>query len=365
MRFRRTAIAACLLVAGCTAAPAPPAIAWTAVTLPADGPVATLDAAYCAGVWWVVGGRLGPGDATRPAAWTSGDGRTWRSVAFKALPGSLYGPQDLISSVGCADGRVAMIGAKPGGAHGIPRISTWRLNGGAMAEVSAPFDTYGGDSAVDVTHIAAGPAGFLITGDRTSGAAVWLSADGTGFRLIAGAPGLASDATAQTVARDAVAAGGQWVIVGGGTSPVNADERPAVWLTRDGTRFTRAPVPAWPGRSDPPGQPRYVELQRVVRIGAGLVAAGPRGDRLGAWRGPDWQAAGAFGTATDGVQSLTVAGAGRLIATSAGTLWRSDDDGGTWRPLAVPARAGDRLAVAGGPHGVLLAGAGRVWTAPQ
>jgi hypothetical protein len=319
------------------------------------GRLTVLDAAKCDSLWYVVGGVLGAGDATRPAAWTSADGHTWRSVPFAPLPSSLYGPQDLISSVACAGGRVAVIGAKPGGVHGNPRVSTWRLTGGKLAEVSAPFETYGGENGVNVSRIAAGPTGFLITGDRTSGAAVWLSPDGAKFRLFEDAPGLANDASHQTAARDAKAvADGQWVIVGGSAPKNSVDEAPAVWLTRDGSGFTRAAVPAKSG---------YNELQRVVRLGDDIVAVGPRGTTLGAWRGPDWREAGTFGQATNGVQALAVAG-GHLIAASDGTLWRSADAGGSWTSLRPPAGAGTVLAVAGDPHTVLVAGAGRVWLAP-
>jgi hypothetical protein len=363
--LRRILFACCLLLAACSSTPPPPPISWTEATLPipagTPGRLTVLDAADCDGLWYVVGGVLGAGDATRPAAWTSTDGHTWRSMTFAPLPGSFYGPQDLISSVACAGGRVAMIGAKPGGAHGIPRVSTWRLAGGRLDEVGAPFETYGGDRAVNVAHVAAGPAGFLITGNRTSGAAVWLSADGANFRLFEDAPGLADDATHQTAARDAVAAAdGQWVIVGGSAPKNSADEAPAVWLTRDGSGFARAAVPAKPG---------YNELERVVRVGADIVAVGPRGSSLGAWRSPEagpgrgWREDGTFGRSTDGVQALAVAG-GRLIAASGGTLWRSADGGGSWTSLSPPAGAGTALAVAGGPQAVLVAGAGRVWTAP-
>jgi hypothetical protein len=357
------ALAGCLLLAACSSpppAPPPRSITWTEAALPMPagppGRLTVLDAAECDGLWYVTGGVLGAGDTTRPAAWTSTDGRAWRSVTFAPLPGSYYGPQDLISSVGCASGRVAMIGARPGGAHGIPRVSTWRLSGGRMAEVGATFETYGGDRAVNVAHLAAGPGGFLITGNRTSGAAVWLSPDGAGFRLYEDAPGLAGDATHQTVARDAVAGpDGRWVIVGGSASKNSADQAPAVWLTTDGSRFGGAEVPAEPG---------YNELQRVVRLGAEVIAVGPRGQTLGAWRGPPWTEAGTFGQVGVGVQALAAAD-GRLIAAAGAGLWLSADAGGSWRALPAPAGAGSTLALAGGPHTVLLAGGGRVWTAPE
>jgi len=362
MAVRALASGLALLLAGCTAAapapPAPAAAGWVAASLPAPGgPAGQLvvrDAAGCGDRWYAVGGVLGPGDATRPAAWDSTDGRTWQSVRFVPLPGSYYGPQNLIDSVACAAGRVAMVGARPGGAHGNPRVSTWRLRpDGSMAEVSASFETYGGDSAVNVAHVAAGPDGFLITGNRTSGAAIWLSPDGAGFRLVENAPGLADDATQLSVARDAVdGPDGQWVVVGGLAPKQSADQLPAVWLTPDGSRFARTPVPAPAG---------YNELQRVVRLGDDLVAVGPRGSALGAWRahGGVWTQAGTFpGTS---VESLAVAH-GCLIAATGTRLWRSADRGQSWQALAPPAGATAPMAVAGRSDTVLLATGGRVWT---
>jgi hypothetical protein len=356
------AVLACgvgLLLAGCaTAAPSPPGPNWVEATLPmpggSAGRLAARDAAGCGDRWYAVGGVLGPGDTTRPAAWAGTDGHAWRSVPFVPLPGSYYGPQNLIYSVACADGRVAMIGARPGGAHGIPRVSTWRIRpDGAMAEVGAPFETYGGDSAVNVAHVAAGPAGFLITGNRTSGAAVWLSPDGGKFRLIEDAPVLADDATRSTVARDAApGADGQWVVVGGVAPKASADQSPAVWLTRDGSRFARIPVPAPAG---------FNELQRVVRLGADVVAVGPRGGALGAWRAhrTTWTQEGTFpGT---NVESVAVAH-GSLVAAAGAHLWRSTDGGRSWTALAPPAGATAPMAVAGRSDSLLLTAGGRLWT---
>jgi hypothetical protein len=113
-------------------------------------------------------------------------------------------------------------------------------------------------------------------------------------------------------------------------------------------------------------------LQRVVRIGDDIVAVGPRGQTIGAWRGPASALSrggstiaqeGTFGQAADGVQALAALGA-RLIATSGAGLWLSVDRGATWRPLRAPAGAGKSMAVAGRPGMVLLATNGRVWTAP-
>jgi hypothetical protein len=329
-----------LLLSGCTS----PADGW----VKADLPGLVQDAVDCGGRWYVAGTVTGPGDATRPAAWDSTDGRTWHSMAFTPLPGSYYGPQDVISSVGCANGLVAMVGGKPGGAHGIPRISTWRLVEGHMAEVAAPFETYGGDEAVNVGHIVGGPRGFIITGNRTSGAALWLSPDGKGFRLVE------NHRQSGTLARDAApAADGQWVVVGATAQPKSLDQAPAVWLGDD---WRPATVPSSAG---------YNELQRATRLGDDIVAVGPRGTAFGAWigSGTSWAEAGSFGDATGTVISLTAAGTVlfALVQTSDGrALWRSGDRGHAWSTVTIPTAA--PTAVAGRGSTVLLVADGHVWT---
>jgi hypothetical protein len=330
-----------LVVAGC-GNPAP-VVRWTESDIAGE----LHDAADCGGTWYAVGAVLGPDDATRPAAWTSTDGRIWQSLTFTALKSSFYGPQDVITSVGCGPAGVAMVGSKPGGAHGIPRVSTWRqLPDGSMAEVAAPFETYGGDSAVNVGHLVGGPQGFIITGNRTSGGAVWLSRDGRGFQLTELGGG---------VARDAVPApDGSWVVTGGTSAKKSLNQAPAIWLG--------------PGWQHPvvPGKGGYNELQRAVRLGPDIVAVGPRGSAFGAWigHGSSWSAAGAFGTESGTVASLTTAGTSLFaLVTYGGSrgVWRSDDRAATWQKVTTPvARA---TAVAGRTGSLLLVVGGRLWTA--
>jgi hypothetical protein len=374
----------CPILAACTpppvapspVAPAPMAVAWTAVTLPVPpgppGRIAVRDAVDCIGRWFVVGAVFAAGGATRPAAWDSTDGRSWRSLVFAARPTSLYGPQNVIYSVGCSGHRIVMIGSRSGGAHGNPRVSTWYQRAdGVLAEADASFETYGGERAVNVAHVAGGPAGFLIAGNRTTGAAAWLSPDGSAFRLIEDAAGLASAAGNTTWARDAAAtADGRWVLVGGIGRTGAVEQDPAAWSSADGNRWTPADVPVERGTND---------LQRVARLGDDLVAVGLRGDTFGAWRGRDggWQPVGRFGTTAGAVAhalSVTAAG-GRLLAgvdaDNALGVWLSADGGARWRPvgLPVPPQTGTdhALAVAGRGDTVLLAADdgshGTVWTA--
>ncbi|MBU2667436.1 hypothetical protein KOI35_28385 [Actinoplanes bogorensis] len=217
-----------MLVAACSKSPQEPA--WTRIDLPADGPVTLTDVADCGGTWWAVGAVRTSATEMRPAAWTDGGSGAWSAVRFDPLPSSYYGPRQEIRSMACAAGRVAMVGAVPGGAHGNPRVSTWRLDGERIVENAAPFETYGGDEAVGVGPIAAGAEGFAIVGIRTSGAAAWFSPDGKTFTLsesdIAGTAALAVGARPD----------GGWSITGTG-----ADQQTAAWIVDDGRWTSVAP----------------------------------------------------------------------------------------------------------------------------
>ncbi len=307
-----------------------PEPSWHRVDLP--GAADLRDVADCGGQWWAVGGRTGGG----PAAWTSADGDTWRSVPFAPLPASFYGPREVITDVACAGDRVAMIGAVPGGAHGNPRVSSWRLDGGRMVENAAPFETYGGDTAVDVGRLAGGPAGFAIAGNRSTGAAAWLSpADARVFTLFENAPGLAG----KTVARDAVAMpDGQWAIVGGAAAGSVLDQRAAVWLTTDGKSWTR---------DDPPAAGGFNEIQRAVRDGDDVVAAGMRDTRFGLWRwhAGAWTAGKAFGGDSGGVRSLALAD-GKPVVVGGGLYLDGRKAEAPEPPVAVAARGKQLLLAA-------------------
>lgn len=128
-----------------------------------------------------------------------------------------------------------------------------------------------------------------------------------------------------------------------------------------------------------PGTAEYEELQRAVAVGDQVVAVGPLGDAVGAWRGDaSWRAVGRFGSSggpgRGGAEALTLA-AGRLFAaTSDGaaySLWQSQDTGATWRQLALPVRApagfGMATYVIGDEHQLMLVmndgRASRAWTA--
>jgi hypothetical protein len=308
------------------------------------------DAVVCDGKWFAVGGVIGatpspsgpnnvaaevPSAASRPAAWVSTDAKTWKPLTM--APISFYGKLNTLYSAACKDGRLAAIGAKSGGAHGNPRTSTWYLRDDTMVEVDAEFTLYGGSTAVNVGRMSSGPKGFLIAGNRVSGAAAWLSSDATAFKLLEAAPNLASDPQVDTFADDGAVTETGWTVVGGGTTTGRIDRDPLVWTSADGTSWKRVAI----AHDD-----TYEELQRVVRLGDDLVAIGLHGEQFGTWRGKGdtWQAAGRFGagsgrTGLGGVRSVTVVKGAVLASAQDGErygLWLSSDAGQTWRSAALP-----------------------------
>lgn len=321
--------------------PPPRASDWSRVSLPTpDGPpgrIALRDVVACGGRWYAVGGMVGADGGTRPALWTSPDALTWASVPVAAE--SYYGVRAVLYSAGCRQGALAVIGAKPGGAHGNPRVTQWYLPpAGPLVEVSAAsFELYGGPKAVNVGRIAGGPAGWMIVGNRAAGAAVWISPDATEFRILEGVPPLASDADLTTWAADVTAYPGGWVVVGGGLRPGRIDRDPVAWTSSDGQRWRRAELPA---------DEAYDELLRVTVYDDALVALGSHGHAVRVWRddGDGWRVVGDFAQSATSripaVHGLTVVGEVLFAVVTDGTayrLWSSADGGGRWRDVPLPA----------------------------
>ncbi|WBB75406.1 hypothetical protein O7602_07800 [Micromonospora sp. WMMD1128] len=332
-----TLVAACRAPEAPAPAPEPLRPAWQPVDLPLpsglSGRVALRDAAACGGRWFVVGAVLDADGVPHPAAWSSVDARAW--TALRPVPRSPYGPENLLTAVGCRDGRPVAVGGRSGGVHGNPRISTWRLDAdGALVEVPAEFEVFGGPDAVNVGRVVGGPGGWLISGNRATGAAAWVSADGSDFRLVSGVPGLATDGAGRPWVADGAAAGSGWLMVGSVLPSGRTGTDAAVWTSPDGSAWRRAVLPG--GGVDQ-------DLQRVVRVGDRAVAVGRRGDGLGAWvaEGDDWRPGGDVpgGAERPGrVWGLSARGDGAFavvagVASEAG--WFSPD-GGRWSPVALP-----------------------------
>jgi hypothetical protein len=373
-------LAAASVLAGCSSSDSPRRLEllhprWRETTLPAPpgppGRLAVRDATWCDGTWWIVGAVLGGDGASRPAAWTSTDGRTWRSVVTR--PTDYYARRAILYSVACRKGQVAAIGAKSGGAHGNPRTGTWRLrDDGVLENVTAPFILYGGEHAVSVDRVAAGPDGWVIAGNRSSGAAAWVAdRDAAAFRIIDHDPELASDETTKTGALDVVHDGSAWTIVGRAEVTGRISPGPEAWVSADGSQWTRQPVPG-----DTKG---FADLERVARDGDDLLAVGIRDRRFGTWRRTDgrWRATASFGALAHGtsapfVSGLATASGKALVAASDSAVFRlwARTTGGRWRQVMTPTRPAstgdDQLTVASDGSTIVLLGddgtSGRVWT---
>jgi hypothetical protein len=352
---------------------------WREASLPmppgAPGRLAVRAATRCADSWYVVGGVLldhpTQDQDSRPAAWRSTDGSSWEPVPIDAH--TFWGQRAILYSVACGRGTVAVVGARSGGAHGNPRVTTFFQDGSGLHDVTAPFTRYGGEQATNVGPIAGGDLGWLIAGNRTSGPAVWFSPDGRSFELEEGVPGLADDRDHDALAQAAAWGGGVWTVVGGTRTHGSLNREPAVWTSATGH--------GWEPDRTIAGGPDFDDLERIVVTDDGdLVAVGISGSAFRTWRrhGSAWRTGARFGRipsdsgASPFVASAASGSDGIWATTSDGdryALWHSTD-GASWTRVATPARApataGDHtLAVATADAGLVLVAddgrRGRAW----
>ncbi len=377
---------AALLAACDEHAPEPQTVSvtWAEHPLPAPaglpGRNVVRDAVQCGDGWWVVGAVFldHPTETrdTRPAVWFSTDRSTWTSVPVKAT--TYWGKRAIMSSVACSRDRVAMLGARSGGAHGNPRVTSFRQDGAGLVDVSAVFIQFGGVTATNVGPISGGPNGWLITGNRLSGPGVWFTDDPREFTRVEAEPGLTDDGDLVSITQGGGWAGDEWMVVGGGARTGHGlDPDPLAWTSPDGLTWTPEEMPATKAVED---------AQRVVLLDdGGLLVVGRSGDRFAAWRrdgGDDegWQDAVPFGEIASSwrgapyVASLARTPLGVLATVSTGDhyeLWHTDD-GRTWDRVEVPLEpqtAGDHTLVAGDGDALLVVGdagdGGHVWTAER
>lgn len=381
-RHLAAAAAGVLLLAACDGRPPEPEtvrveVAWVEHPLPppsgAPGRSVVRDAVQCGEGWWVAGAVLldRPTETrdTRPALWFSGDRTTWESVPVEAR--TFWGRRAILGSIACSRDRIAVVGARSGGAHGNPRVTTFRLDDDTLVDVRALFTQYGGVSATNVGPIAGGPTGWLITGNRTSGPGVWFTDDPRGFTRVEGEPGLTDDGDLESLAQGAGWAGEEWVVVGSGArTGRHLDPDPLAWTSPDGLTWTPEEMPAADGAQD---------VHRVVLLDDGrLLAVGRSGDAYAAWvRDEDgWGDPVTFGRIAEEwrgapyVASLATTPAGVLATISTGThyeMWQSDE-GREWQRVDVPLEpqtAGDHTLVVADGDGLLAVAdagdGGHVW----
>lgn len=368
-----------MLPVACDADPSREAVepVWHAAVLPdPEGPpgrTAVRDAVRCGGEWTAVGGVVlaEPSQTrdARPAAWRSTDGVTWTALDVAAT--TYWGRRAILATVACAHDEVVAVGARSGGAHGNPRVTTFFEKHGGLDDRRAPFNLYGGATATNVGPIAGADPGWLITGNRVSGPAVWHSVDGRDFTIEEDVPGLADEDDFVSLAQGATWDGDSWVVVGGGNARSTLDREPVAWVSQDAASWERLEVP---------GSEDFDDLERVIAVDDDLVALGLRGDGFGVWRraAGEWVMGEAFGVLPDDarrspfVSSLVIGERGLWATTSDGAtyaLWHSPD-GDEWTPVTSPApgpeTGGERiLTVAADEETVLLLAddgiGGRVW----
>lgn len=178
-------------LAGCTSERPSPSTAdraWVRGTVPQHpglpGRSIFRDATWCDDAWWLVGAvyldEASQTRDTRPAAWSSTDGVRWQPVTIKTT--TYWGHRAILSSIACSRDRVAVVGARSGGAHGNPRVTTFtQTSARSLVDVPAVFTQYGGVTATGVGPITGGPKGWLIAGNRLSGPGVWVTDDPRAF----------------------------------------------------------------------------------------------------------------------------------------------------------------------------------------
>lgn len=334
---------------------------WQSAALPVpDGPsgrIAVRDAVSCGGEWTMVGGIVlnEPTETqdSRPAAWRSSDGVAWTALDVTAT--TYWGRRAILSTVACAHDQLVAVGARSGGAHGNPRVTTFFEKGGTLDDRRAPFNLYGGATATNVGPIAAAEPGWLIAGNRITGPAVWHSTDGRDFTIEEDVPGLADDEGFASLAQGAAWDGDSWVVVGGGNERGSLDREPVTWVSDNAESWERVEVP---------GSEDFDDLERVIGVEAGVLALGLSGDGFGVWRrdGDDWRRGDVFGALPEEsrrspfVSSLVSGDRGLWATTSDGTsyaLWHSSD-GDEWTSVPTAEQAPET----GGEHILTVAAKG-------
>jgi hypothetical protein len=305
--------------------------------VPAGSRAVVRSSATCGDHWYLGGSTATTAGAFSPVIWTSTDLRSWTTLPIN--PVSYYGKQNTIGILGCQAGHVAAIGWQVGGAHGFPRYSGWFPDAaGTLQEVDIPYTLFAGPEGVNLTGIAVSPRGWVLSGNRSSGAAAWHSSTGQTYTLLDHAPNLATSAAQYTWAGGVAATPTGWVIIGSVTPRSTGNRDPAVWTSSDALTWTPVPVP---------GSPPFEDPQKVTVVGDTIVMIGLRDTGFGVWRGTTqggWARVGQLGDngEGEGAASALVDTNSHLFATISGaaySLWESDDTGTNWHPLGLPASA--------------------------
>jgi hypothetical protein len=261
----------------------------------------------------------------------SADGISWNELA--SLPSAGATVTDVTES----RGTILAVGLVQGSGLASDSAIAWTMSDGHVWHTLAlsPED---GSAA---NHVAAGPAGFLVSGTGPGGFAVWSSTDGMAWHSVAPS-GVPSDVD-------------QPVLFGNTTGYVIAQlAQPRVWHSTDGIRWTETyHAPSLSGLSSyfmgpivkaPDGSYRSFGS---VYTGTGIAVPGPVNRVI--WTSPDmthWTMSGGVedpgsidgfasvpgGFVTAGTQPGSAGSSGGLDPLGPLGVWTSSD-GRSWKPL--------------------------------
>ncbi|MFL6099259.1 MAG: hypothetical protein ACJ71T_04825 [Actinomycetales bacterium] len=308
-------------------------------------------------------GPLIKGGTRKPVLWARSTVGSWHEVPLKVR--SFYGAQATLASIS-ANGRLNALGAVAGGAHANPRPSFFVGDSTRVTEREQNFYVYGGENAVGIVSVAAGPSTLLMVGQwapdghRASGA-LWTSPDGGTYVRHDEIPGLGDSADGQrtTSPQAAAAVGDRFVVVGSVTdlSKPELSIVPAVW-TSTGTAVTLGSLPTAAGRlggptavacaapSPPSGRcltaglvtERGTEVLAAWTVTVGETARGAPVDLNGCSAPPPAPDAGESVARPARVRvSVDANGDGWVVASTGRTGVACRVTRGTARPVTVPA----------------------------
>jgi hypothetical protein len=315
-------------------------------------------------------GPLIKGGTRKPVLWVRSADGTWAQARLKVT--SFYGAQATLASLS-AYRRVIGLGAVAGGAHANPRPSFFVGDSTTLAEHEQNFYVFGGENAVGIVSVAAGPQALLMVGQwapdghRASGA-LWTAADGLVFVRHDEIPGLGDSLGGQrtTSPQAAAAIGERFVVVGSVTdlSKPTLSIEPAVWLSGDGTSVTAGSLTPTAGHLGGPSAVACAAKPELAGGGAtagtcltaGLLTVSGK-EHLAAWRidvadtakGQPLDVSGCpspapapdAGESTARPPRVRVSigpdGRGWIVAATSRAGIACRVDGGTVRPVTVPA----------------------------
>ena len=236
------ALAAC---SGGAPAPHPTADAWQRVELPTDARPLALSRG--AGAVLLSGERPVADSLPDPVLLASRDGNRWTRVALE--PATLYGEHAGLLLMATDGDTAAMVGLRGGGAHGIPRFTTWTGTVAAQAETAQVFELFGGPDSLGVVGLAGSGRDALAVGgwvgeQGAAAIAVWREQRGRWARNET-VPVLQSDATHLKQAAGVAATGAGYLVVGSvvDLSGTTAVGRAALWRSADGDTWREQLLP--------------------------------------------------------------------------------------------------------------------------